>query len=368
MKPKLLMKMISAIAGCFVVVALQCMSFLPDAKSIMSDYTPLSASDLGKHFFLSTVKEQDQLTHEKTITVAGAKISLSTEKGDALKICGNDVLGRQWNIFKRFFGLGTAIFHGDLDQNGKEDLILLQSTGACGIAPPSVVTLILFDPKGIPHVFEWSGYSSADKNGWEASSKKAFIDDILDLNKDGRAEIVTEQLDYAFAGNKDRSYWRTVIYQAKDSNLVRLRTYKNYALPTIVAYKFKPNHRPVSSPVKHLLQFDDGGERPSLLSAHIHNVVRDEQGLVTALNCSNGAKFSALPQYANQSGDQFVPFLTVSLGKSYDIVAMDLPVAGDILSAAAKDKRELLLQPRTSKGHMPLRLFLHTSKQLHDRN
>lgn len=323
------------------------------ALSMLPDYTPIRSADLKKRFELKPVRDADKLKEGQTISALGCSFKL-TEEGYEIEIRGKDALKKPWRILKHYFGLGTAIFSADLDRNGKQDLVFFQATGACGIAPPAVLTLVLFDKNNFPNIYEFSGYASMDRDDWEGKRKIAHIDDILDLEGDGEADIVTEQLDSADVRGKTRSYWRTILYSANASRMQKRSSYQNHSAPMIVAYKYKPNHRVEVSPARELLPFDDGSYVPRRTCGIVKAVGLNVNKHVETIELEGGKTLSSTFEQINRNKELFEPFLVLKKSDETAVLAWDTAEATEALQKAAESKRRITYAPRSLRGHLPI--------------
>lgn len=324
------------------------------AFSMYSDYTPVRASDQKNKVALKPVKVSGTLREGKPISALGCTFKI-TEDSNELEIQGKGTSARPWKILKHYYGLGTAIFSADLDRNGKQDFVLLQATGACGIAPPAVLTIILFDKNNFPNIYEFSGFASMDGDDWEGKRKVAYIDDIVDLNGDGKADIVTEQLDYADVRGKTRSFWRTVLYSASAAHLQKRTRYRGYTTPMIVAYKYKANHRVVDAPMPELKSFDDGSfAMGKTVTARVTEVKLNDYKHVETIVLDGGKTLSSTFDQMNRDKELFEPFLIVKQAGETAVLAWDTSEATNALKDAAERKLPITFRPRSLKGHLPI--------------
>jgi hypothetical protein len=97
-------------------------------------------------------------------------------------------------------------YSADLDRNGICDLVMIYPTGGNGLAPTSHFFSLTFDEQGRPVPFKADGY-------FEESAKG--ITDLVDLNIDGRAELIYM--------NFDDGYWITNLYEVRAARWRRVR-------------------------------------------------------------------------------------------------------------------------------------------------
>ncbi|HKC85713.1 MAG TPA: hypothetical protein VKG02_07060, partial [Blastocatellia bacterium] len=79
-----------------------------------------------------------------------------------------------------------------MDSNGIRDLVVIYPTGGNGLAPTSHFFSLTFDELGRPVPFKADGYFQESNKG---------ITDLVDLDRDGRAELIYM--------NFDDGYWIT---------------------------------------------------------------------------------------------------------------------------------------------------------------
>jgi hypothetical protein len=148
--------------------------------------------------------------------------SVVSENGDALRFEGRDHKGNPWRIWvPQTSGAGwTEVWTADFDHNGQPDLLIGSHpaiNGRCVLR--AEILFLMFDQLGRP--MPWL-VSTEIPNG----NKFPFLPAILlDINRDGRAEIVTTQCAY---GNELKGHWTdwsiTGIYEARDAQWIPLRS------------------------------------------------------------------------------------------------------------------------------------------------
>lgn len=154
---------------------------------------------------------------------------------DGLSISGTTKTGKQWAVSTDNIGLGGSLYQVDLDKNGAMDYVVLAATGACGIAPTTRLTLLMFNSDGIPMVFELVGYFEGGPRG---------VADIFVQHKNGEQFLIAQQLIYSKVANKDRNYWRWHLYKAKNGLLTdQVATINGTRFPLFVSYTNKANHQ-----------------------------------------------------------------------------------------------------------------------------
>jgi hypothetical protein len=145
--------------------------------------------------------------------------SVFSENGDALRFEGQDRKGEAWRVWVPQNGAGgwTEVWTADFDHNGQPDLLIASHptlNGRC--VGRADLLFLLFDQYGRP--MPW--YVSTEiPNGKKFPYLPALL---LDVNHDGRAEIVSTNCAYG-----DREHWTdwsiTGIYEARDAQWIPLR-------------------------------------------------------------------------------------------------------------------------------------------------
>ena len=219
--------------------------------AFVSSYTPLAEADRRAQFKLKYLADQEKLKTGR-LRLQGLEISLS-EEGQDLLIAGRDEMGA-WQVVKAFSGLGTRIYEGDLDGDGGADLVITSVTGGCGMAPPTVISTLMRDPSGRPHFFEMAGYSGND--GGDTENIIVLPRQHNEKYSQG-AVLVQECMAFRRVGERDFSYWTTVLYRAANAGWHLVPSYRQHKMPLVTRYRFQENHQLV----KH--QIDVGFENCS---------------------------------------------------------------------------------------------------------
>lgn len=324
------------------------------ASGYFDDYTPLSAKDRAKKFKLKTVVSKD-LKKNAILPIAGAKMHLGqSESDDNIYIEGVDARGKEWKFQKRFAGLGTTFLTGDLDKNGEEDIILLQATGGCGLAPSYCLTVLTFDKNKTPFVFETFGYFNWDDLANDDVPKKStcFADDFLDLDGDGRAEIVINELTSANGKTKSRSFWRTTILTCKNARWQMLKTYAGNKLPMVVRFTNKPNVSIIPQPPYNLTAFEDPSSMPESLW---------KTGRLTAFKKGDDdhpTQMSIDDKSIKAGGGNSGNYLFYDSDKKLEIISLELDRFYELLNACAREKKQIKYLPNTISGAFPVYLYI----------
>jgi len=325
------------------------------AHAYLEDYTPLTKQDKRNKIVLKTVSDKG-LKDSKPIKIAGAEMVLPTE-GDDIVFRGKDKSGKPWTLTKHYHGLGTSFFTRDLDQNGTQDIILLQATGACGIAPPAVITTIMFDKSNRPFPpLEVSGYFAADDDACNAKKPTAKIDDLFTIGSDKRAVLVCNQLDSATVGGRDHSYWRILMYRANSGGWERLKTYNEKTLPMYVRYTMKPNLKTIPPPVPSLKVYDDCALTPTQekhrQTSQITGIKLNDEGKISRLEMGKTTVDNT------SSWPFFQPFLIKDGKDKTEIFAVDSKEGQSLLQEAAKTRASVQFTRPAVAGRYPQYMWL----------
>ncbi len=173
-------------------------------------WMPLTDRELSKRFPLAVIEDPFYCPAPEyplvTRFAAGIRVRVGGPSGD-LVFSGKDSSGNRWSVHVNP-NMGGTLYRADLDRDGQQDLIYAAATGGNGMAPPSTLFFLLRDREGRPVAIKMEGYFRFGRNG---------IVDLLDLDGDGRAEVIRQ--DY------DDGYWVTSPYEfrASRARLVRGR-------------------------------------------------------------------------------------------------------------------------------------------------
>lgn len=317
------------------------------AYAYFDGYTPISSKDTAKKFKLKTVISKD-LKKGAILPIASAKMHLS-ETDENIYIEGTDIKGKPWQFKKKFAGLGTTFLTGDLDKNGVEDIILLQATGGCGLAPSHCLTIITFDKNKTPFVFETFGYFNWDDVANDDTPKKStcFVDDIIDLDGDGRAELLVNELTSASGKTKYRSFWRTTILACKNARWQMLKSYQGNKLPMVVRYTNKPNVKLIAQPPYNLTPFEDPTSIKSLWkTGKLTSFKKGDDDHPTQMSIDE----KAIKAGGGNSGN----YLFYDTDKKLEIISLELDRYYELLDAGAKEKKSIKYLPNTISGGFPI--------------
>ena len=207
-------------------------------------YLPLSRVELSRRFpvkYLGTIggdrlpgyfepRQDRPLPNRLEAGPAGAIVAQAGSGG--LLITGNDKRGYPWSV-----DLGDLIltyacrfYSADLDHNGIRDLALIYPTGGNGLAPTSHIFVLTFDDEGRPVPFHADGYFQ--------DFAKEGIFDLVDLNWDGRAELIYM--------NFDDGYWITNLYEVRGARWRRVKgVYGEHSYPLYTRFTHRPNRKAV---------------------------------------------------------------------------------------------------------------------------
>jgi hypothetical protein len=218
-------------------------------------YLPIPDEALPRPFPLTRVGA----CPETQDSMAVGKYTLrNDDEAGALTLSGTDKKGKAWEV-QGFAGkLGCEVFTADLDKDGALDVIISQATGGTGLAPTTLLTLVRFDLKGRP--LPW-----AVNGRYETSTEPVGIADLVDLDGDGRPEL----LHMGF----DDGYWFTSAYTTTPTGWVQVHGKKGkWSFPLWTRFTKTPN-REASRPNKKHHPFEEDrsshvnlGDAPSPLA------------------------------------------------------------------------------------------------------
>jgi hypothetical protein len=214
---------------CFLSISYECSGYA-------DKYIPLNETELKKHFNLKRdLKLGYEFIAENTgskyiLDIGDKRITISAKVSDDerppyLEFSGVNKKNMKWEIIT---DKGYYIYHGDLDKNGQQDIVIVSYTGGCGMAPSTHILTFMFDDDGLPVPFACDSYSDAEEN---------FVDDITDIDGDGKAVLI-----HMTFGD---GYWVTSLYKAGNARWLPVRGIKyNKEFPCYTRFSFKENHKP----------------------------------------------------------------------------------------------------------------------------
>ncbi|WP_347254471.1 hypothetical protein [Leminorella grimontii] len=169
------------------------------------------------------------------VGVSGVTLKPVNQQGDYPQewvFEGRDGSGRIWTVYTGGFysAAGNAeIYQADLDRNGVQDLIVFVPNAGNGMAPTSRLEIITFERGGRPVLLETWGFYRASEKG---------VDDLLDLKKDGRAQLLTMKF--------SDGYWITDLYQVNDARWQRVSgRFGRLTYPALTRFTHRDNRRVV---------------------------------------------------------------------------------------------------------------------------
>jgi hypothetical protein len=193
------------------------------AQAFCIEYLPLTNDELSLRFRQQLIC--DPFMSGNSVNLNRCTIRMTYQA--TLVVCGVDSNNRPWSVTGSSHGGYASVWSADLDRNGHSDLLFCSRTGANGWAPPTHLLVLMFDRSGRPMPWQCNGYFEVDKRG---------ICDLLDLDRDGRAEIVTQTF--------KNGYWLSSLYEAGDGRF-RLRQHHGTRLfPLYSKFTYRPNRLP----------------------------------------------------------------------------------------------------------------------------
>lgn len=164
--------------------------------------------------------QEDGIQAALPFGVRSSKASISPEE---INFSGVDKSGQPWTVMldNQHIGLGYKLYVGDLDKNGLADAVLVTYTGANGLLPTNVLSILTFDAQGRPLLWQAGQNVTAEKDG---------IAQLVDLDRDGKAELITEHFDDEGFAHAE-GYVITDVYKLENSRWRRLSQLGEVALP-----------------------------------------------------------------------------------------------------------------------------------------
>ncbi|PWT97823.1 MAG: hypothetical protein C5B53_07515 [Candidatus Melainabacteria bacterium] len=316
------------------------------ASALIADYTPLNQSDLRSKFKLKLVANGEDLKKGKELSVSGCRLKLKSETD--LEISGKDAEGKSFVVVTPFSGLGTTIFSGDLDNNGVMDIVVIGVTGGCGYAPPRTFDSILFDEKRRPVLWGVESYAYGDEN--------PSCCDLIRLKGDPRAVMVVESIVYHSVGEKDYSYWRTLLFRAENGGWRLLPSYRGQAMPLMVRFRFKSNHQLAKVIPSDIRSFQDASTfAPSgrgMKEVTIEHLKTDSEGNIESLDFGGG------PVPNNSANDWYYGSTVYCEGDPLQVVSYNTGLAGEFLKDAANRKTRIKIPANMRPGCLPPAIWL----------
>lgn len=216
---RLLQLCLTLCCGSLATLMVACLS----ASAYYIDYLPLTNAELTLRFNQRVLA--DPLMPGQVVTANRCMVRMTTEA--KLHITGTDRNSRAWSVIANCHEGYASVWTTDLDKNGQNDLIFLASTGANGCGPTTHLTVVMFDADGRPVPWQCYGYFEVDKRG---------LKDILDLDSDGRADILQQSFENGF--------WITSLYEFCDGRVRLRRHHGTRSFPIHSKFTYKPNRLP----------------------------------------------------------------------------------------------------------------------------
>ena len=190
----------------------------------MKRYLPLGEAELAHRFH----QQQIPIEFEAGATANFGNALIRLEEHGRLLIKGRDRAGAEWSFEGHWDSFGGGFFTADLDNSGTLDLIFASSSGGVGLSPTMSIVTLMFDHDGRPIPCEMDGYFEIDKKG---------VKDLLDLDGDGRAELIRQAY--------DDGYWITSLYEAREGRWLLVKgTHGQRSFPLYTRFTNRPNQVP----------------------------------------------------------------------------------------------------------------------------
>lgn len=236
-------------------LALGLLLFSNPSLAFFDDYLPLSKAEIHKRISMQHLASLDPSKLVPSLKVGTHTVKFSMPSAEAdLIISGETTQQGSWSVHLEsvYALLATNVYQADLDENGQQDLILLKPTAGNGLAPSQHLLVLSFDQQGQVTPWQVEGYFANDKKG---------IVDFLDLNGNGRAELVF--MSYG------EGYWQTVLYEVNQGRWQKIQgkfAGKNY--PLLTRFTFKPNHK-IANPNHKALEPVSLATDKTVLTGHL---------------------------------------------------------------------------------------------------
>lgn len=323
----------------YIATALLLLSLLvgSGAYAFVDGFTPLKSSERPQ-FRLKLLAENELFKDSWKLPKSSKGITLSLNDDSNLEISGLDNSGKSWTVVKEFSGLGYKIYQGDLDCNGVDDLVLAAATGGCGMAPTTVLSFLLFDSGGRPHFFEMAGYSGMNND--------RSVENLIRL-KDGHCALVQESMVFNHVGERDFSYFRTLLYRADRAGFHLLGSYGGADMPLLTRFRFHDNHILVKPVPFNLQKFEDVSTDWAFRPAVVADMKRSGENL-DEITLTAGAATYKLPGDWNQSLCGYTPMIIKKDADNFVCAAWGTIKAGTLLKEAGPAVM-LSVSPRGSK-------------------
>jgi hypothetical protein len=228
-------------------------------SAFMRGYLPLNAQELSRRFPLRKSGGDFLPWEPSNAPRRVGPATLRSISAGVVRFEGRSKQGATW-LFETNAGMMGYLYTGDLDANGHLDVIYARWTGGNGLAPTMHLVVLLFDDRGLPVPWIVDGYFETEAGG---------IADVLDLNRDGRAEIVRQTY--------DDGYWITSLYEAKDARWQLVRTeHAGRKYPLFTRFTHRSNRIPVTPAPKRNPREDD-----------LSNVLSSDPTYLTGLQWAN---------------------------------------------------------------------------------
>lgn len=240
-------------------------AFTPIMATASNVFLPLTRVELARTFRLKAFP----FSYPHVQKLGSTTISVNHPK-ETVEFRGKDKSGKAWSVHTHSSTIGW-LFQADLDKNGESDLIYIAYTGGAGSAPTERIVFLCFDIHGRPISAEFEGNISYTEKG---------IDDLLDLDNNGQAEFLRQEL--------DDGYWITSLYEFRDTRIQLVTTpHAGRSYPLYTRYTFKPNNVSVTpKPPRHPRRSDLSNiplsAEPIVLSSIQHNSENGTMKIQTA--------------------------------------------------------------------------------------
>lgn len=290
-------------------------------------WMPLTDRELGKRFRIRLIEERlycpppDLPPYSRSI--GGIRVYLGGPQ-ERLRFSGRDVNGKLWEVHASPHMAGS-LYQADLDRDGQADLIYASLTGGVGMSPNAYLLLLLRDRDQRPVALEIEGYSNFDANG---------LDELLDLDGDGRAELVRQ--DY------DDGYWVTSLYEFRANRAHRIQgSHGGRIFPLYTRFTNRGSRTPVTpKPHRHPRESDLSNQIGDPELVRFGKVIFEAKSNLVKLEATNGQTYCVNAR----RGTAMVSIDAASSRRSATVGVQDQ--ANSLLNRIVRDKLPVLLGGR----------------------
>lgn len=221
----------------FICLLVFCLQFYcSPVLSYEDGYLPLDKRMLSHRIPQKLIAESLQAGQ----SISWGKTKIAVSSSSYITILGSDNASKPWKFTAEALSGSVSVWSADLDNNGTQDLIVYAPTGGCAWSPTADFIALLFEKNGRPFPWVVDGYFEVDSHG---------VKDLLDLNHNGRAELVRQ--------SRDDGYWISSFYEASSARWQRLSKLETMSLPLYTRFTYSANKQAIIPPAnRHPFESD----------------------------------------------------------------------------------------------------------------